>query len=209
LLKSVFGTTAISRTQYYTERENLTYNKKNLQGYIYVKPVNYLKAFFLDHYKSEVRQIVDLLLIQGKWSSSILSQQFSEAYHQLMAYSEELINFDNALADDANVGGRIKRLLRASARDNSALSALRTTLDEVNDQAKSIINLSAQNLIVIGKNLKQIMNDYKAQSGEMIINWKELDLKTDHNVYSMMAEIYKKIYYFIQLLQFCMKGTSE
>ena len=73
LLMKLFGTTTVVRTQYYTERENLTFHKKMLPGYTFVEPINYLKAFFLHFYQSGGRVLVDLLLIEGKWATKLSS----------------------------------------------------------------------------------------------------------------------------------------
>ncbi|RKX99022.1 MAG: hypothetical protein DRZ90_00695 [Spirochaetes bacterium] len=208
LLKKLFGTTSVSRTQFYTERENLTFQKKMLAGFKFVDPINYLKAFFLDYYKSKVRILVDLLLIQGKWSTKLASQQFSEAYHQLMSLSDQLTGFDSGLADDGPMGSKIKRLLLQSTRDRSVLGSLKNVLAEVNDNAKKIINSSAQNLIVLGKNLKILLEEYKAENMEIIINWKEIESWADPPVEEQMAEVYGQIYYLVQLLQLCMKDKK-
>jgi len=208
LLKKLFGTTSVSRTQFYTERENLTFQKKMLAGYKFVDPINYLKAFFLDYYKSKVRILVDLLLIQGKWSTKLASQQFSEAYHQLLSLSDQLTGFDTGLADDGPMGSKVKRLLLQSTRDRSALGSLKNVLVEINNDAKKIINSSAQNLIVLGKNIKMLLEEFKAEGQEIIINWKEVESWADPPIDEQMSEVYTQIYYLVQLLQLCMKDKK-
>ena len=205
LLMKLFGTTTVVRTQYYTERENLTFHKKMLPGYTYVEPLNYLKAFFLDFYKSKVRILVDLLLIQGKWATKLSSQQFSEAYHQLLSLSDRLTGFDTSLADDGPTGSKVKRLLRQSTRDKSALTSLKAALQEINGEARKIINESAQNLIVLGKNIKQLLDEYKAENQEIIINWKEIASWAETPLEEQMTDVYSRIYYLIQLMQLYMK----
>ena len=205
LLVKLFGTPSVVRTQYYTDRENLTFHKKMLDGYLYVDAINYLKAFFLDYYKSNVRVLVDLLLIQGKWATKISSQQFSNSYRQLLDLSDQLLAFDASLSDESGLGSRIKRFLRQSTRDKSALINLRTILESVNGDAKKIINASAQNFIQLGKNIRMLMDEYKNNGQEIIINWKEVDSWADPPVYDQMNEIYTKFYYLIQLLQLVMK----
>lgn len=208
LMMKLFGTISVSRTQYYTERENLTFHKKMLPGYKFVEPINFLKAFFLDYYKSWIRILVDLLLIQGKWSTKLSSQQFSEAYHQLLSLSEQLINFDTGLADDGPTGSKVKRLLRQSTRDRSALVTLKNVLNDVNNEAKDIINSSAQNLIILGKSIKQLLDEYKAEGQEIIINWKEVEGWAENPIGEQMSEVYTQIYYLVQLLQLYMKDKK-
>ena len=40
--------------KYYTEKENLAFAKKMLGGYIYIAPMNYLKAFLVDFCKKDI-----------------------------------------------------------------------------------------------------------------------------------------------------------
>lgn len=210
LLKNIFGTTAISRTQNYTAKENLNFTKKNLSGYDQVDPINFLKAFYLDFYKSKVRQIVDLLLIQGQWTTNVQSQQFSDNFHHLMACADDVVRFDNDLAEDGPVGARIKRMYRsASPQDRMALNALQDQIAQVNNEARKIIQVSASNFISLGKMLKLLIEDYKkGDRGQIMINWRELDTRTDHHIGPQMTDVYKNLYYLVQLLQFYAKEAQ-
>jgi len=208
LLKTIFGTTAISRMKNYTEKENLKFSKKMLGGFIYVKPLNYIKAFLLDFFKRDIKSVMDLLLIRGKWSTNLMSQQLSESFHTVMEVSDNLLKFDESISDEGERGARIKQYMSRSDKDKNAMVSLRKVLKEVNDEALEHIQLTAQNLIVIGKSLKQVLEDYDKKPHELIINWKEIEQYTDKDIKAGITDIYKKIYYFIQLLQYYIKKTS-
>ena len=208
LLMKLFGTTAVSRMHYYTERENLTFQRRMLPGYIFVEPLNCLKAFYLDSYKKQVRVLVDLLLIRGKWVTKLSSRQFSEAYHQILTLSSQLNTFDEALADQGPNGTKVRRLLRQSVRDRSAVGSLKDVLREINAQAKKIINESARNLIVFGKSVKQLLDECTAQGQEIITNWKEVEKVAETPPAEQMKNVYAHIYYFIQLLRLYMKDAK-
>ncbi len=208
LLRAVFKRTDIFRTKYYTEKANLVFQKKMLGGFYYIEPINCLKAYYLDYFKTHTRKVVDLLLIQGKWATNLLSNQFSETFHELMALSDELLSFDESLSDDGSFGNRIKKSIRSVDRDILAMNALRTILDDVNATARNILNKSANGLIIIGKNLKNSLNDYKKNSGELLVNWKELESYADFDIEKELSKHYKQIYYLIQLLQNYVKNVD-
>jgi hypothetical protein len=208
LLKVIFGTTAVSRMRNYTEKENLKFSKKMLGGYIYVAPLNYIKAFLLDYVKKDIKGLMDLLLIRGKWSTNLMSQQLSESFHTVMEISDRLIKFDESLSDEGERGLRMKQYMGRSNKDKNAMVSLRKVLKEVNEEAVGYIQLTAQNLIVIGKSLKQVLEDYEKKPHELIINWKEIEQYSEKDIKTGITEIYKKIYYFIQLLQFYTKKGS-
>jgi len=208
LLKIVFGTTAISRMRFYTEKENLKFSKKMLGGFIYIKPLNYIKAFLLDYFKRDIKSLIDLLLIRGRWSTNLMSQQLSESFYSLMEVSDELLEFDESLSEEGSRGPRIRQYITRSEKDKNAMVSLRKVLKEVNDEALSIIQVSAQNLITIGKSLKQVLDDYEKRPHELLTNWKEIEQHADKDIHAGITDIYKRIYYFIQLLQYYVKKSG-
>lgn len=205
LANSVFGTTSISRLKYYTERSNMTFSKKMLGGFVYIVPLNYLKAFLLDYFKKDIREIVDILLIRGRWSTNLMSQQLSEAFHHLLTNSEELIKFDESLSEEGLRGIALKNTLSKVDRDKNNVKFLRQQLKEINDFALKLISESAASLISMGKNLKLVLEDMDKKPHEIIANWKELNQAANNEMKEKVINIYKKIYYFVQLLQYYVK----
>ena len=205
LAKKIFGTASVSRLSNYSEKANLLFSKKMLGGYTYVTPLNYLKAFLLDYVKKDVRQLTDILLIPAKWINNLPSQQLSEAFHQLLTLSDELMKFDSQLSEDEEKGRKIKSLMYKSERDKKATTLLRKMAKEINDQARALIIRSAQQCITLGRALKMIMEDYGKQHPELIMNWKEVQSRSDENIKEMILAVYKQLYYFVQLMQFFVK----
>ena len=205
LASMVFGTSAVSRMKFYTEKANMMFSKRMLGGYVYITPMNYLKAFLLDFVKRDIKGIVDILLIKGQWASNVMSQQLSESFHHLLEISDELLQFDDSLSDEGEIGAKIKNLVPKADRDPNSMSVLKQQIKDVNEKAQLLLKSSAQNLITVAKNLKQCLEDYQKQPYEILINWKELEGPFEGNVKEKIAGIYKTIYYFIQLLQYFVK----
>ncbi|WP_455381189.1 DUF5312 family protein [Salinispira pacifica] len=202
LVKTVFGTTAVARTKNYTEKANVVFAKRMVAGFTRTEPANYLKAFLLDFFKKDIRELHDLLIVRGNWSTAILSQQFSEAFHQTMAIADNIVKFDDSLADEGELGMKLRKAMgRIVDRDPASNKLLRTQLDEVNRMAQQMINEAAQNLIVIAKNLKSILDDHEKQEHELLLNWKELESMSEEPMKNRIVVVYKKIYFFVQLMQ--------
>ena len=210
LKQKVFGTTAIARTKYYTDTANLVFTKRNLAGYAYTEPINYLKAFLLDYVKKDVREVVrDILIVRGQWSDNITSQRLSEAFHQVFTIADQVVRFDDSLAEEGELGQKVKRGMgRIKDRDPATTKLLKQTLDEVNKQARAMIMDSAQALITMAKDLKTLIEDYDKKSGELLLNWKELDSYTEEPLKDRMVEIYRTTYHFVQLLQMYVKEAA-
>jgi hypothetical protein len=207
LAEKVFGTSAVSRMRNYTDKANVTFAKKTLAGYTHTTPMNFLKAFLLDYLKGgEMKTTIDLLLIRGQWAATILSQQLSEAFHQLNALTDQLLQFDEALAEDGDKGAAVKGALYKVDRDKGMMKVLKQYLTDINGDALRIIKESAQNLIAVAKYLKSVSEDHKTKPPEMILNWREIESASEQNIDQAISSIYRKIYYFSQLLQYYLKN---
>ncbi len=201
LSQMLFGSTAVIRLKNYSEKANLTFSKRLLGGYSYIAPLNFLKAFLLDFIKKDVRELVDLLLIRGKWTTNKISQQLSESYHQLLKLSDEITEFDNSLDEEEALGKKIKALLVKTSRDKQAITQLRLLLKEVNDTAKGFLFRASENLIELARMLKIALEDYKKEHPELLLNWKEIKSHTDKDIKNFIAKVYNSIYYFLQLIR--------
>ncbi|MDR2078819.1 MAG: DUF5312 domain-containing protein, partial [Treponema sp.] len=209
LAQKVFGSAEVIRLKYYTDKGNELFIKKNLEGFTQITGLNYLKAFLLDCFKKDIRELCDLLLIRGQWASNVLSQQLSEGFHAVMAVSEQIMVFDEALADNGEHGSRLKAAIVKADRDKSQARYIKIILKTVNKEAQGMINGVAQSLITMGRNLKGVLEDYQKNPHELIINWKELESASETPIAQRITEIYKKMYFFVQLMQFFVQPIEE
>lgn len=208
LSRAVFGTSVILRLKNYTDKANIVYAKKLLGGFTQTQALNYLKAYLIDYFKKDIREIVDILLIRGQWSTTVLSQQLSDGYHALLEVSESIIQFDDALADDGDIGIKLRNTLQKSDRDKEAIKYVRQNLKDVNDKALSFINKAAINMITVGRHFKSLIDDLNKPRHELLLNWKEVENASTIPMKEALTESYKKIYYMVQLLQFYAKESS-
>jgi hypothetical protein len=209
LAATIFGSADIERAKYYTVKNSEIYEKKNFDGFLFAQGINYLKAFLLDHFKKDIRELCDILLIRGQWTAQALSQQMSDGFHRTMELSDKLIAFDETLSDDGENGSRLKASIVKADRDKSQARYVTIILNSVNEAAQELINLAVQSLIMVGKNLKGLYEDYQKNPHELVINWKELESASEAPLGQRIADTYKKIYYFIQIMQLLSKPAEE
>lgn len=207
LVQAIFGTTAIQRTKFYTDAANMTYSKRMLAGFLHTEPVNYLKAFLLDFFKGEVRMVIsDLFIVRGQWSDNILSQQLSDAYYAVMNVAQRIVEFDDSLGEEGETGMKLRKAAsRVVDRDPATAKALRQLLQEVNEQAIAMVHETATHLITLGKVMKLMIDDLDRERPELILNWRELDGYTEKPLRDQLVTIYKRTYYFVQLMQMYVK----
>ena len=201
LARAVFGTGAVSRLSNYSEKANPAFSQKLLGGFVHVAALNYLRAFLTNYLPTSIREVVDLLLIKGKWINKETSQQMSEAFHQLLKQAETIGLFDADLAEDGETGRRLKTIALRAERDRKAVVQLRLTVRQINDEASVMIGNSVQNLVAIARVLKLAHEDVVRPKPTLLINWRELKPSADKDVRSLIAVVYKKIFNFVQLMQ--------
>ena len=201
LAKVIFGTTDVNRVKYYTEKASEIYVKKNFDGYLHSGAVNYLKAFLLDYFKKDLRELFDLLLIRGQWTSQEQSKKTSEGIHKLMELSDALIAFDESMGDSGENGGRLKTAIVKADRDRGQARYVTVILNTVNEKAMDMVKESALCFIVLGKSLKALSDDLEKTTHELLVNWKELEAASEAPLDQRISAAFKKIYYFVQLLQ--------
>lgn len=207
-IETIFGdVNSVDRNKYYTKHANITFEKKEIETFSYVEPMNFLRAFFLDYFKTETKPVMEILLIQGQWATHVTSQEFSEAFHKIQEYLPKTIELDHSLADDGPIGNKIKTMLRKSGKDMIAKNALDSEIKTVNKMAKQIVNTSVTNLIVLGNTIKAILEEFKAGKVEILINWKDLQQLQEEPLEEMMLKTYKKLFYMVQLIQQTLKDV--
>ena len=191
--------------EHYTQNGDALLEKKNLNTYEYAEPLNYLKEFLLEYLKKEIREYFDVVVIRGQWDST-LSAPISNAYQELLTISDKISEFDEMMSEEGAYGMKIKTLLPKTAHDSGAENIINRVVSDANDAAKTFIYTSTQNLVTIGKTVKQLIEDYSKPKPIIVKNWKELEKYIDSPMKDFCVGIYKKIYLFVQLMQQYLAG---
>ncbi|MCL1813376.1 MAG: DUF5312 domain-containing protein [Treponema sp.] len=202
LAKTIFGSAEIERMANYTAKGNDAYYKKNFDGYTKTAAINYIKAYLLDFFKKEIKELCDLILVRGQWSNIVLSQPMSDAYHEMAGLLDKISAFDDSVGEKGEHGSRIKQAMLKVDRDKGQGKYIRIILKTVNNNAQRMINSTATAFTTIGKNFKSLFEDSQKKPAEIIMNWKELESASEEPLVKRLAEDYKRMYYFVQLLQF-------
>ena len=202
LARAVFGSSGVSvKLSNYSEQSNPEFAQKMLGGFLHVTALNYLRAFLVDYLPKRIREVVDLLIVKGKWANSQPSNQMSEAFHQLLNVSEKINHFDADLAEDGELGRRLKTIALKAEKDRKALVQLRSALQQVNDEARMMIGDAVQHFVSIARVLKLAHEDIGKPNPAFLVNWKELKPSSDKELRVVIAAVYKKIFNFVQLMQ--------
>ena len=209
LAKAIFGSAEVVRLSNYINKYNDMYYKKNFDGFTKTDGVNYLKAYLLDFFKKEIKELCDLLLIRGQWSNIVISQPMSDAYHEMSNLMDKITDFDESVGEKGEHGQRLKQAMLKVDRDKGQGKYIRIILKTVNNNAQRMINQASTSFITIGKTFKNLIEDLQRKPTEIIMNWKELESASEEPLTKRLTEDYKRMYYFVQLLQFFVGPVEE
>jgi hypothetical protein len=115
--------------------------------------------------------------------------------------SEKIGHFDTDLSEDGELGRRLKTIALRADKDRKALVQLRAALQQVNDEARTMISDSEQHFISIARVLKVAHEDIGKSNPASLLNWKELRPASEKELRAVIAGAYKKIYNFVLLMQ--------
>lgn len=186
LLKALFGKSEVVMLKNYTEESQALNAKRTTVRFKYCQPINYMKAFLIDYYKKDVREVYDLVIMRGKWTDQDRSKQMSNAYNEFLEFSNQITALDEFVGNMLSSGKH--RPLLPSGRD-------------INQEAHFILTKGAQDLVLFAKYLRLLIDDCVNPKAEILINWKEVEHVADSPIKNMMASVYKKIYLFVSLMQ--------
>ena len=202
LISKIFGEQVISGMKNYTVDANTAFTKRGLSGYIYAEEMSYLKSFLIEYVKTDVRTLCDLFLVRGNWGGFAgTTADFSNSFHAIIQVAAKAVEFDDKLSEVSEMGVKFRTLLSRMEREKEAGRQASKLLNDVNETALKLINISLKHIIVIGNNFKNIIADYDKPRRELIQNWKEIEQHSERPVREWLVEAYKKIYDFIMLMQ--------
>jgi formyltetrahydrofolate hydrolase len=203
LTKQIFEAADIVRLENYTIQLSEQYFRRQLEYFAYAEGLNYLKAFLDDYVLKEFKELCDILIIRGQWTNSAMSREMSEALHRLLEASEPIAMMDEALSEDGADGSRLRTSMLRIDRDQTQGRYINSIIAKNNEIAIDIINHAAQDLIIIGKHMKNLIDDVQKKHPELLINWRELILASKDPLSQRMITDFKRINYFVQLMQLC------
>ena len=209
LAQQLFGTEPPDGLENYTHDASEKFKAKGFTGFTRTTELNSLASFLDAYLKTDIAEIINLCLVRGKWTLQEESASFSNSYHALVDLSAKIKAFDDSLSEDAPFGTKLKSLLMRQEHDREARDQLKTNLKDVNRNALSFVATGAQHLVVIGKNIKMLIDDYEKQPHRAITNWREIESVAEKSISVLLSNGYKKVCAIVMLLQTYLKGSKS
>ncbi|MCL2481138.1 MAG: DUF5312 family protein [Spirochaetaceae bacterium] len=205
LLNQIFGNIAsANRMKNYTEVNNGAFKQKLLGGYLYIEATNYVKAFMLDYVKRDIMKIVNYLVVKAEWKTNASSKELSDSLESLLSLTDKLIQLDNSLGTDSEVGGKLNSYMKRMVSEPKYKADIKKILHEVNSAFVNISQDVYRNLTKIAQALANILPEFVEKPPmNIIINPAIVKTAYEGNIDLVedIKVVYKKIYLFVNLLK--------
>jgi hypothetical protein len=205
--KAVFGNARVNRLKHYTELGGEIYKKKNFSGFINARALNYLIVFLTDG-RPEIQDLYELILIRGQWVSTALSFPLSESLRLLAAFPARIIELDEMLSERGRYGNKLKTAIVKVDRDKILARTIAMNIDSANSEARQIINDAIFSISVLDDGLKDLLEDYRKDSGVIILNWEELDSFSETNLEDRIVAMREKLTNMLELLRILSQSST-
>ncbi|MDR1326220.1 MAG: DUF5312 domain-containing protein [Treponema sp.] len=203
LLAAVFGPNEVeNRMHYYTLEEDDVLRKNGLEGYTYIHELNYLKAFILDFYKKDIKELFDMCVLRGQWLKTDMNRQFTDSFHEVLTGFEEFLDFDNSLSVEGSLGAKLHSSL-AKTKSQAPI-----VLSTINNKAQELLKSLTKSLAEIEILLKSLFDDQSSRTSQLIRNWDALET-VGTPLRQRFADIYQKLSNFVEVLHLFLHRIPE
>jgi hypothetical protein len=206
--RMVFGDTNTDRLIYYNAGNDELYKKRNFNGLVYARGLNYLMIFLLDE-GEKLQFFSDLILIRGQWVSPALFRPLSDSVRLLVSLPEKIKALDDSLSDHGSYGSKLEKALTKTEHSKSQIRHINTNLDHLNNEALLIITDAIFNLSVLADSIKDILEDYRRPISLIILNWGELESFASGDMEGRIAGMQKKLRAILHLLRLVVQDSEE
>jgi hypothetical protein len=196
---AVFGDVKVDLLKHYTEKGGEIFKKKNFPGFNNAMALNYLMAFLTDE-EPEMQELYELIFIRGQWVSTSLGFPLSEALRFLTALPARITELDEMLSERGFYGGRLRTAMSKLDRDKTLARTIVLNLNSVNGEAKQIIHNAALNLSVLHDGLKYLLEDYRRNTGAIILNWDKLNSVSERGLENRLAAMQNRLANMMELM---------
>jgi len=132
-----------------------------------------------------------------------MAREMSDSLHLLLQIPQDISDLDIVMSEDGADGSRLRAAMLRIDRDPTQARYINSIISKINGQALEIINEAAQASIIIGKHMKNLIEDFQKKHPELLVNWREANLVSKEPLAQRMVISYKKINYFVQLMHLC------
>ncbi|MCQ2577310.1 MAG: DUF5312 domain-containing protein [Treponema sp.] len=174
-LANLFGGNPLSEVLHYDSQANAIVQANTSLSFMWILPMKILKNFFQMYITDNIKTLLNDLVIEGFFSNQNYKSNFSSTVFSALSGMETIEEFEQSFTSgQKNSIAVLESYVKDSAKDQTFYKKLVSMVNEINAEAKKIIQDETSNLYSLYKCLGDILQDAKKPSSEIIENLKVL-----------------------------------
>ena len=174
LLSSVFRYDELKPLKFYSPEASRPYEVRGAVGFNSCNTAMYLNSFFEKYLKGNIVNLMDIFKVGARSYSPSFVAETSTKFQDLVDSKNDLLEFDQHLNSNFSEGYRLKSLLDNSHSDDKIIFKLNAAIGDINMQVTEIISSALDTINDLSEIFNKMLDD-KANNGNLVSNWKELE----------------------------------
>lgn len=180
-LSSLFNGAELLSSGYYNNEQNAILRANSSLSFKYIFPFRILKTFVQVYIPDQVKNLLNDLVIEGFFINPAYKKSFSETVYSCLGIEEVIQNFEESFGNDQpNSIAVLQSYIKDSHKDKDFYKKMELMVNNMNNQAKDIIQRQTSNLLSLYKAIGELLEDSKKPSGEIIENLKVTMMSSRH-----------------------------
>lgn len=174
-IETLFPNQPLSPLIGYNEEMNDLLLQNSSVSFSWITPLKILKTFTAQYYPDTIKALLNDIVIEGFFNNPNFKTQFSQTVFGANEVLEKIEAFEASFANNApNSSAVLKGYIRDSHKDSDFSKKLINQVDNINMEAKRIIQEQASALFSLYVELGDLLQDSKKPSCEIVSNLKVL-----------------------------------
>lgn len=173
--ENLFENTQIIPLTGYTHENSKVFIQNNAGAFLLVTPLQIIKTFFSVYLDTRVQVLLNDLIVEGFFNNSQYKTNFSSIVYSCFEAPIRIKEFE----DSFSKGGKndisiMLGYLKDSHSDSSFMVTLTKMIDNINLEAKNLIQTEVSTILQLDKRIAELITDSKKSTPEHISNLKVL-----------------------------------
>lgn len=174
-VKDLFGDRPLENLTGYNADTNNILRQNSSVAFNWIIPMEVTKTFFMTFYGENVKTLLNDIVIEGFFNNPAYKTEFSSAVYACNDSFDRIAEFEKAFTrDGAFDEAIIASYIRDSHKDNDFGLKLKDLVEEIDTQARKLIQTEATNVYELYLKIGEILLDSKKPTPDSISNLKVL-----------------------------------
>ncbi len=188
-LEELFVEKEMQNVAGYNNENNVILQKTSTQMFMWATPLQIVKTFFFYYFSQGIQALLNDIVVEGFFSNTNMQSSFGSEVFYCGGIMGRIQEFEHSFEDEQeNNFAAIARLASNSKTNPDLAKRLVTKVSEVNMQVKTMLQTDMTNFKKLTRDVKDLLNDSKKGSPELVSNIKMVLYSTRNKEYTSLLE---------------------